>query len=196
MFVNLFAKGLENQMVEELVDIFDENQNVVGVETKKDAHKKGLWHQASHVWIYNSKGEILLQLRAKNKDSYPGLWDISAAGHISAGESPEVAAVRELFEEIGIKIKPKDLKKIFVRKVSQIVRPDFINKEFDHVFLWKYDGDKSKLKLQKEEVDKLESIPIKRFESELKDPKLKKAYVPHGKYYDDVIAAIRKELGE
>ena len=53
-------------MVDELIDIFDENNNALNVQKmKSEAHKLGLWHRASHIWIYNSSGEILLQLRAK-----------------------------------------------------------------------------------------------------------------------------------
>lgn len=68
-------------MGDELVDICDENNNLHGIrKTTSEAHRAGLWHRASHVWIYNSKGEILLQLRAKEKLLYPDMWDISAAG--------------------------------------------------------------------------------------------------------------------
>ena len=59
-------------------------------------HSAGLWHKTVHVWFYNRKGEILFQKRAKTKDSHPGLWDVSAAGHIEPGEKPLQAAVREI----------------------------------------------------------------------------------------------------
>ena len=76
---------------------------------KSEAHTDGLWHRAAHIWIYNSKGEILLQLRAKDKQFWPDRWEISAAGHVGAGEKPEDAAVRELSEELGISAKAEDL---------------------------------------------------------------------------------------
>ena len=59
-------------MADELIDIYDENNKPLGIQKmKSEAHRDGLWHRASHVWIYNSKGEILLQLRAKNKELWP-----------------------------------------------------------------------------------------------------------------------------
>ena len=92
-------------MADELIDICDENNNLINVQkTKSEAHKNGLWHRASHIWIYNSNGEILLQLRAKEKPLYPDMWDISAAGHISAGEDPITSGLREVKEEIGLEI--------------------------------------------------------------------------------------------
>lgn len=69
-------------MADELIDIFDENNNPRGIQKlKSEAHKEGIWHRAVHIWIYNLKGEILLQLRSKNKELYPDRWDVSAAGH-------------------------------------------------------------------------------------------------------------------
>ena len=76
-------------MTEELIDILDEKGNKIGVsKTRGEVHAKGLWHQAAHVWIYNSKGEILLQKRSMQKESWPGRWDISAAGHVQQGKRP------------------------------------------------------------------------------------------------------------
>lgn len=103
-------------MTEELFDVLDKNGNKTGIQkTKKELHEQGLWHQAVHVWIFNSKGEMLLQKRAKDKDYWPDLWDISAAGHISAGETPEQAVIREIGEETGIKVSLSQLKKIEIK---------------------------------------------------------------------------------
>lgn len=86
-------------MADELIEIYNGNNEPLGIEKmKSEAHRNGLWHRASHIWIYNSAGEILLQLRAENKELYPNMWDISAAGHISAGEEPIISALREMEE--------------------------------------------------------------------------------------------------
>lgn len=95
-------------MADELVDIYNDNNETLGIEKmKSEAHKNGLWHRSSHIWIYNSRSEILLQLRADNKEMYPNMWDISAAGHVDAGEEPIVAALREMEEEIGLSVKTR-----------------------------------------------------------------------------------------
>ena len=180
----------------ELIDILDENGNVTGVSKSiLEVHRNGLWHQTSHIWVFNSEGEVILQKRAKKKMSHPNLWDISAAGHVSKGEHPNKTAIRELYEEIGIKANFRELKKIEVKKVSiNIPEKNYYNNEFDHIYLYKFDRDISKLKLQKSEVDHIKFIPIDKFELEIKDPELYKKYVPHGEYYFDIIKAIRKEL--
>ena len=129
--------------------------------------------------------------------SHPDLWDISAAGHTSEGEHPDETAVRELHEEIGIKVDFRELKKIEVRKVSMnIPEKNYYNNEFDHIYLYKFDYDISKLKLQETEVSHIKFMPIDKFESEIKDSELYKKYVPHDKYYVDIIEAIRKELAK
>jgi isopentenyl-diphosphate delta-isomerase type 1 len=180
----------------ELFDVLDKNGNKTGIQkTKEELHEQGLWHQAVHIWIFNSKGEILFQKRAKEKDNWPGLWDISAAGHVSAGETPEKAVVREMEEEIGIKVRISQLKKIEIRKhVKYVNKLNFHNREFDHVFLFRYDGDISKLKFKDKEVESVKFIPFKQLEKELKNRKLSKTYVPAKKYYFDIINIVKKEM--
>jgi isopentenyl-diphosphate delta-isomerase len=182
-------------MTDELIDLLDSNGKPTGNKVmKSEAHAKGLWHNAVHVWLFNSKGEALLQKRALDKDSFPGLWDISSAGHVSAGETPEHAAVRELEEELGIKAKPEDLKKITVRRSEIEPKPGFHNKEYDHIYLLKFDGDVNALKIQKEELDEVKFIPLDKLEADIKDAKKFKAYVPNKPYFFYIIEVIRKEL--
>ncbi len=181
-------------MTEELIDLFDESDNKTGErKTRQYAHAKGLWHQASHVWIYNSKGEMLLQKRSMQVESNPGLWDISAAGHISAGETPGQAALREMYEEIGIKASPKDIKQVMVKKESSIPKPDYYDNEFDYIYIFKHDGLPEKL--QKGEVDAVKFIPISELEKDLKDPKTAKDFVPRD-YIFELIKIIRKAIAD
>ncbi len=142
-------------MVDELVDVLDP---ISGEPTGKSvmkyvAHTKGIWHPAVHVWIYNSKGEVLLQHRAKSKKLFPDKWDISVGGHVGFGESIEDVAVREVGEEIGLVISKKDLEKVFSFKWHVYANDGMENNEFVTVFLLKYDGSVDSLILQKEEVD-------------------------------------------
>jgi len=176
-------------MADELIDICDETNKLLGIQKmKSEAHKNGLWHRSSHVWIYNSSGEILLQLRADNKEMYPNMWDISAAGHVDAGEEPIVAALREMEEEIGLSIKQEDLEFFKIIKV-QAVYKEIVNNEFDYVYFLKFDGDINKLALQKEEVAKIQFLSIDKIKEELQEYPEK--YVPHGDYWFDIIKKVR-----
>lgn len=140
-------------MADELIDICDENNNLLGIQKmKSEAHRTGLWHRAAHVWVYNSKGEILLQLRAKGKSLFPSMWDVSAAGHISAGEEPIVSALRETKEEIGLLVRKEYLELFKIVKWQGIFR-QINNKEFYYVYLFKYDKGIADLKIQEEEVE-------------------------------------------
>ena len=176
-------------MVDELIDICDENNNLLKIQKmKSEAHRDGLWHRTSHVWIYNSNGEILLQLRAKQK---PFLWDISAAGHISAGENPITSGLREVEEEIGLKLRKEDLGFWMIRKHKTIFRK-IKNNEFYYVYFFKFDGDINQLKLQKKEVQKIQFFPIDKIEKELKISPDR--YGPYGDYWFEVLYEIRKKL--
>ena len=97
----------------ELLDIVDENGKPTGETVeRKTAHSEGIRHRTAHVWIVRKSdegAEVLLQKRAMNKDSFPGRYDTSSAGHIQAGDEPEESAIRELHEELGIKASVDDL---------------------------------------------------------------------------------------
>ena len=97
----------------EIFDIIDENGNPTGKTVERSiAHAEGIRHRTAHIWIIrrkNGRTEILLQKRSRNKDSFPGKFDTSSAGHIQAGDEPLESALRELKEELGIHAVPEDL---------------------------------------------------------------------------------------
>jgi isopentenyldiphosphate isomerase len=178
--------------MDELIDICDPENNLLNVQKmKSEAHAKGLWHRASHMFIYNSKGEVLIQLRAKDKALYPDLWDTSAAGHVDADEEPITSALREIKEEIGLSVKENDLKFFKIEKVKQIYKK-ILNNEFFYIYFLKFDGNIDKLRLQDEEVQSIKFIKLDELEKDLK--KNTKKYVPHDKLWFEVIEHVRKKL--
>lgn len=91
-------------MAEELFDIFDEQLRPLGTATRAEAHAKGYWHRTFHCWLTRREENrrfVRFQLRQSGKDTYPDYYDITAAGHLSAGETVR-EAVRELEEELGV----------------------------------------------------------------------------------------------
>ena len=141
----------------EYLDYFDANYHLLGQAEKKEVHLKGLWHRAFHCWIFTSNREVVLQLRSKHIVSNPNVLDISSAGHIQAGEMPIDGGLRELEEELGIKAQEKDL--IPLGKLQHAYDTVYsdgapnMNREFQHVFLFRCDKDLSEYRLQREELD-------------------------------------------
>ena len=90
----------------ELFDVIDSKGNPAGqIVSREKAHAEGIPHRTAHIWIIRKKEgrvQILLQKRSQNKDSFPGKFDTSSAGHIQAGDEPLESALRELKEELGI----------------------------------------------------------------------------------------------
>lgn len=92
-------------MKEELIDVLDENGVKTGeVLARNEIHKRGLWHRAIVVAIINENNEILLQQRSANKEKNANMWDISVAGHISAGQDSLSAVAREISEEVSVNL--------------------------------------------------------------------------------------------
>ena len=89
-------------MSEEIFDVVNDRDEVVGRNTRAEVHRLALQHRAVHILVFNSRGEIFLQKRSLKKDCFPGAWDSSAAGHLDCGEDYDACAVRELREELGI----------------------------------------------------------------------------------------------
>jgi len=91
-------------MMQEVLDIVDENNEVVGSASYTEVYEKRLNHRIAHVLLFNDKGEILLQMRSAKKEFRPGHWVTSAGGHVQTGESYEQAAKREMKEGLGVDV--------------------------------------------------------------------------------------------
>ncbi|WP_405206049.1 NUDIX domain-containing protein [Aquimarina sp. LLG6339-5] len=179
-------------MADELIDILDKNGESTGeVRLKSEAHQLGLYHASVHIWLYTLDKKILVQRRAKNKDTYPNLWDVSVAGHIGAGEFKEDSAIREIEEEIGLSLNKTDLE--FIGNYLSEKQPNdhITDNEFHYIYLAKLTKSIEHLTLQKEEVCDVKLIPIQVIKNHLKDLEIKKEYVPHNiEYYNFILKEI------
>jgi len=91
-------------MSEEIFDVVNERDEIIGQRARAEVHRFGLKHRAVHVLVFNSRDEIFLQKRSMKKDCFPGVWDSSVSGHLDRGESYDACAIRELYEEIGLRV--------------------------------------------------------------------------------------------
>ncbi|MEM7790886.1 MAG: NUDIX domain-containing protein [Verrucomicrobiota bacterium] len=106
-------------------DVVDENDRVVGVQERSVVHKEGLLHRAIHVFVFNDAGHIYLQRRSMNKDTAPGKWVSSCSGHVDSGEDYDVAAIRELGEEIGLH-DPESFERVFKETPCRATGNEFV----------------------------------------------------------------------
>ena len=86
---------------DELFDIVDHDDRVIGQAPRREVHARHLLHRATHVLVHDPNGRLFLQRRSMAKDTFPGCWDSSCSGHLDAGEDYPAAARRELGEELG-----------------------------------------------------------------------------------------------
>ena len=122
---------MEEQFLDEQVVLVDEKDAEIGLMPKQEAHEKGLLHRAFSVFIFNTRGEILLQQRASSKYHSPGLWSNSCCSHPREGEQVSAAAVRRLKEEMGMSC---DLRHAFHFIYRAELDNSLIEHELDHVF--------------------------------------------------------------
>ena len=170
-------------LVEEQIDVLGKEGNFTGVKkSKSEIHKSGDWHRGAHIWLMNSKKELLIQRRSPLKVNYPNFWDISAAGHISAGENSKIGAIREIKEELGLNILPEELQFLGSFHEQDILNNGaYIDNEIDDVYLVCKDVEITQLTIQKEEVDEVKWISYLDLEKDIQESPDK--YVDHAEQY-------------
>lgn len=143
---------------DEVFDVLNEQMIKVGEATRQKVHGQGLWHQTFHCWIVHTSitGEtsLLLQLRHKDKDTYPNLLDISCAGHLKKGESVE-DGLRELKEELGMTVSFDDLIYCGMIAEEEVISNTCIDREFNQVFIYACNQPLVEYNFQKSEVSGL-----------------------------------------
>ncbi len=174
----------------EMFDIIDENGEKTGVIKERGVvHREGALHGTAHIWITrkNEKSgyDILLQKRSSCKDSYPGCYDISSAGHICAGDEPLESALRELEEELGIKANPEELQEFGVqwkRFEGEFYGKPFKDYQKSTLYLYQEPIASEELKLQESEI---ESVMWIDYEEALQA--IRENTIPHCIYEDEFL---------
>ncbi|TVZ14497.1 NUDIX hydrolase [Maribacter sp. MAR_2009_72] len=183
--------------MDELIDILNEDGSATGTSQMKSiAHAEGLFHATVHIWFFTKRGQILLQKRSITKDTFPGLWDVSVAGHIGFGETALYTAIREVKEEIGLDIQKEQLIKIGIFKSVQNHSNTLLDCEFHHTYISEISVPVTSLIKQQSEVDELKLLSLETFQTEVENINTTQ-YVPHSlQYYSTIIKAIQHQLLE
>lgn len=174
-------------MIEEYFDILDKDGKKIGqVCPRSVVHQNGYYHATVHVWVVNQSGNILLQKRSAQKDTHPGLWDISCAGHLSDGDTALDAAVRELYEELGIVIDTPSRFQFLFRIFKSYISLDQLIKdyEFSDVFILQV-ADTEMIRFCPEEISEVKYVSPEAFKKMVytTDPDL----VPHDEEYGKIL---------
>ncbi|NRB60354.1 MAG: NUDIX domain-containing protein [Winogradskyella sp.] len=186
-------------MSDEFIDIVDKfGKPLNTVALKSDAHKNGWYHNTIHLWLYTKNGEILLQQRSHKKAIHPLLWDVSAAGHIDAGESFTEAAIRETNEELGLNLDQEELLKIGVKLHESSYKDGAIqDNEFHHIYIAELTVHIANLSTQIEEVEAIKLVSFTEFEHLLSHSKDNNHFIPSNKdYYLFVLNEIKKKINQ
>ena len=176
--------------MEEYLDIVDDKGEKTGESRSyNEVHKDGLLHRTVHVWFLNSERKLLLQKRSPNKRAYPDHWDISAAGHVSAGQTSKEAAQRETEEELGISLPQSAFQYLFTVKEHTVLNNGtYVNDEFQDVYLVRLDIKPQELKLPADEVSEIKWLGIEELKLWLKGGG--EILVPHEEEYRRLLERI------
>ena len=152
--------------MEELIDVLDENGVKTGeILTRKEIHKRGLWHRAIAVAVINEQNQIFVQQRSFKKEKNTGMWDISVAGHISSGQDALSAASREINEEIsvnlGFNVDIKEFRYMFSYRKEEILKENYIERQFYDFFILRKNGLRTEdIKVQESEVEQIKFVSV------------------------------------
>lgn len=155
-FLNLNFVKMEEQVV-----LVSENDEVLGVMEKMQAHENGILHRAFSVFLFNDSGEMLLQKRADGKYHSPGQWTNAVCSHPRIDETYEQGAQRRLKEELGVEA---ELTEKFHFTYKADVGQNLWEHELDHVFTGKYAG---KIDFNTDEVSEIRYISMEKLDAEM-----------------------------
>ena len=147
----------------EYVILVDREDKEIGTEEKMKAHKDGKLHRAFSIFVFNSKGELLLQRRALSKYHCGGLWTNTCCSHPRKGEVLEEAVHRRIMEEMGFDC---EMKEVFSFSYKSKFDNGLTENEIDHVFIGSFEGEPA---INREEVEEFRWIKIDNLKKDISE---------------------------
>ncbi len=177
-------------------EVLDDQGHKTGqIVEKKKVHDDQSWHEVANVWIINSKGEVLLQLRAPEVELCPNVWDVAVGTHVRPGEDPLAAAVRCLRTELGIDILPEKIRHLFNIQAANPMQDGRRHRVLGHVFLLNYDLDPTDITLDHTKIAQLAWKPLMSVMAEVGGSDTATQYFPRdGVYYPQLFEALQAEV--
>ena len=145
--------------MDELIDIVDDTDHVIGSAMKSAAHRDGSLHRGVHLWITGGL-KIMFQKRSSKKEFLPDLFDVACAGHVKSGEDYKDAIIREAKEELGISVKKNDLIHFGKRRQTTVMKEKgIISREIINIFLLILEDNK-KINFDRNEISEIRFFGI------------------------------------
>lgn len=158
---------------------------------RNTVHAQELWHEVANIWLLNSKGEVLLQLRAPEVELCPNVWDVAVGTHVRPGEEPMAAAQRGLQDELGLNVPQESLKHLFNIQAANPVGDGTKHKVLGHVFLLKQDVDIKTLHVDPHKISQLIWKPVVNVMADVGSTETSQLYFPReGTYYPQLFDAM------
>lgn len=159
---------------------------------QQTVHTKELWHAVVNVWVVNSQGELLMQLRAPDVELSPNVWDVSVGSHLRPGETPQTAAERCLRTELGISVSSEQLNHLFNIQCANPMPNHITHKVLGHVFLVQMDVDIKALKYDSTKITRLAWVPLMQLMTDVGNEISRQQYFPRANnYYPQLFNALQ-----
>ncbi len=177
-------------------EVLDEEGHKTGhVLSRSEVHDKEMWHSTVNVWILNSRGEVLLQLRGKKVELNPHTWDVAIGTHVRPGEDPSDAALRCLQTELGLMVTQDQIKHLFNIQSSNMTEGGKMHRTLGHVFLLKRDVDINDFEYDPEKIAMLVWRPLLAVMGEVGGVDTASSYYPRSDdYYPQLFDALQAEM--
>jgi len=118
-------------VIDEILDVVDQNDKVIGTEKRSVVHQTGVWHRGIHIFVFNPNGKLVVQMRGKDQDKYPSALDCSVSEHLQFNENYLNGALRGLNEELGLNISANKLRPLVKFKMRYGDMDNMISKFFE-----------------------------------------------------------------
>jgi len=172
-------------------DVLDEGGHKTGdLLELRSIHAQELWHEVTNVWVMNTRGELLMQLRAPNMELSPNVWDVTIGTHLRPGEEPVMAGIRALKNELGIEIASEEFKQLFNILCANPMPNGRTHKVLGHVYMVQKDIDLTQLSYDPEKITKFAWVPLNTLMAEVGSTDLQNKYFPRANnYYPQLFTA-------
>jgi isopentenyldiphosphate isomerase len=174
-----------------LIDVLSESGLRTGeILPRAEIHRLGKYHRAVHLFLFNSKNDLLLQRRSPTVDHAPGFWGISLTAHIDAGEFSSATVKREVEEELGLDASQLKFEFLFSFFREAILHETYIDRQFMDVYVTCADIDPERIQFDRSEVSEVRFVSFEHFQEMISDSSSTLAQV-YGDEWQDLVYFLR-----